>query len=246
MVCITLSDYFPVTVGPRNRVSTTTPPPQIAAPSDPASSASSADNTVAIIGGVVAVVIVLIIAATKHHRYCCPGTEKPKISIQKLIYSTGQFSSMFNTSSFLTQTLAIRSSRECDVKWSLTTTNYNEESEVYETIEADHEYKILDKYNQAAYDYVKIPPPAKPQPAVAEAEAVQLQPTASTGDYELTHAMPSLCPHDNHQYPWQHYWDSFNCCTRWSDEYDWLLYIWLVYIQNYYNNNYYYYYHYVI
>ena len=71
------------------------------------------------------------------------------------------------------------------------TTNYNKESEVYETIEADHEYEILDKYNLAAYDDVKIPPPAKPQPAVAE--AVQLQPMASTGDYEFTQC-PAYVP----------------------------------------------------
>ena len=67
----------------------------------------------------------------------------------------------------------------------------NEESEVYETIGADHEYEILDKYNQATYDDVKIPPPAKPQPA--EAEAVQLQPLASTGDYEFTQC-PAYIP----------------------------------------------------
>ena len=60
----------------------------------------------------------------------------------------------------------------------------NKEREVYENIEADHEYEILDKYNQATYDDVKIPPPAKSQPA--EVEAVQLQPLASTGDYEFT------------------------------------------------------------
>ena len=55
----------------------------------------------------------------------------------------------------------------------------NKEKEVYETIEADHEYEILDKYNQA-YEDVKVPPP-KPKP---EAEAVQ--PLSSTGDYEFT------------------------------------------------------------
>ena len=70
----------------------------------------------------------------------------------------------------------------------------NKEREVYETIETtDHEYEILDKYNQATatYDDVKIPPPAKPQPA--EAEAVQLQPMASTGDYEFTQC-PAYVP----------------------------------------------------
>ena len=64
----------------------------------------------------------------------------------------------------------------------------NEESEIYETIEADHEYEILDKYYQAAYDDA---PPAKPQPTVAE--AVQLQPMASTGDYEFTQC-PAYVP----------------------------------------------------
>ena len=65
----------------------------------------------------------------------------------------------------------------------------NKEREIYENIEADHEYEILDKYNQATANYedVKFPPPAKPQPT--EAEAVQLQPMASTGDYEF-----SQCP----------------------------------------------------
>ena len=67
----------------------------------------------------------------------------------------------------------------------------NKERDVYETIEADHEYEILDKYNQATYDDVKIPPPAKPQPT--EAEAVQLQPMASTGDYEFTQC-PAYVP----------------------------------------------------
>ena len=67
----------------------------------------------------------------------------------------------------------------------------NKEREVYETIEADHEYEILDKYNQATYDDVKLPPPAKPQPT--EAEAVQLQPMASTGDYEFTQC-PAYVP----------------------------------------------------
>ena len=55
----------------------------------------------------------------------------------------------------------------------------NKEREVYETIEADHEYEILDKYNQA-YEDVTVPPPAKPK---MEAEA--MQPLSSTGDYEF-------------------------------------------------------------
>ena len=67
----------------------------------------------------------------------------------------------------------------------------NKEREVCETIEADHEYEILDKYNQATYEDVKIPPTAKPQPA--EAEAVQLQPLPATGDYEFTQC-PAYVP----------------------------------------------------
>jgi hypothetical protein len=57
--------------------------------------------------------------------------------------------------------------------------------EVYETIETtDHEYEILDKFSQAAtYEDIKVPPPAKPKP---EAEAVQLKPLSSTGNYEFT------------------------------------------------------------
>lgn len=62
------------------------------------------------------------------------------------------------------------------------------EREVYETIEtADHEYEILDNYNQ---DNIKIPSPAKPKP---EAEAVQLQPLPSTGDYDFTQC-PAYIP----------------------------------------------------
>ena len=64
----------------------------------------------------------------------------------------------------------------------------DKEREVYETIEADHEYEILDKYNQP-YEDVKVPPP-KPK---AEAEAVQLQPLSSTGDYEFTQC-PAYVP----------------------------------------------------
>ena len=55
----------------------------------------------------------------------------------------------------------------------------DKEREVYETIEADHEYEILDKYNQH-YEDVEVPPPK------SEAEAVQLQALSSTGDYEFT------------------------------------------------------------
>ena len=55
----------------------------------------------------------------------------------------------------------------------------NKERDVYETIEADHEYEILDKYNQPQYDDVKVPP-LKPEP-------VQPQPlSAPAGDYEFT------------------------------------------------------------
>ena len=64
----------------------------------------------------------------------------------------------------------------------------NKEREVYEAIEANHEYEILDKYNQP-YEDVKIPPP-KPKP---ETEAVQLQPLPSTGDYEFTQC-PAYVP----------------------------------------------------
>ena len=53
----------------------------------------------------------------------------------------------------------------------------NKERGVYETVEADHEYEILDKYNQA-YEEVQASPP-KPVP-------VQPQPTSSAGDYEFT------------------------------------------------------------
>ena len=55
----------------------------------------------------------------------------------------------------------------------------NKEREVYETIKAVHEYKILDKYNQPQYDDIKVPTP-KPEP-------VQPQPlSAPAGDYEFT------------------------------------------------------------
>ena len=68
----------------------------------------------------------------------------------------------------------------------------NKEREVYETIETtDHEYEILDKYNQATYEDVKLPPPAKPQPV--EAESVQLQPMASIVDYDFTQC-PAYVP----------------------------------------------------
>ena len=58
------------------------------------------------------------------------------------------------------------------------------ERDVYETIEADHEYEILDRYSQPQYDDVKVPPPAEPKPEV------QLQPS---GDYEFTQC-PAYIP----------------------------------------------------
>ena len=55
----------------------------------------------------------------------------------------------------------------------------NKEREVHETIEtADHEYEILDNYNQD----IKVSPPDK-------AEVVQMQPLPSTGDYEFTQCL---------------------------------------------------------
>ena len=62
--------------------------------------------------------------------------------------------------------------------------------DIYEAVEADHEYEILDKYNQPQYDEVKIPPP---KPERVEAESVQLQPLPSTGDYEFTQC-PAYVP----------------------------------------------------
>ena len=58
--------------------------------------------------------------------------------------------------------------------------NKERDIDVYVTVEADHEYEILDKYNQP---HVKAPPP-KPKPETKT--AVQLQPLPSTGDYEFT------------------------------------------------------------
>ena len=64
----------------------------------------------------------------------------------------------------------------------------NKEREVYETIETtDHEYEILDNYNQ---DNMKISSLDKPKP---EVEAVQMQPLPSTGDYEFTQC-PAYVP----------------------------------------------------
>ena len=62
--------------------------------------------------------------------------------------------------------------------------------DIYEAVEADHEYEIPDKYNQPQYDDVKIPPP---MPEPAEAESVQLRPLPSTGDYEFTQC-PAYVP----------------------------------------------------
>ena len=66
----------------------------------------------------------------------------------------------------------------------------NEERQVYATIEADHEYSTLDKYNQA-YEEIKVPPP-KPKLAM-EAKAVQLQSLSSTDDCEFTQC-PAYIP----------------------------------------------------
>ena len=66
----------------------------------------------------------------------------------------------------------------------------NKERDVYETIEtADHEYEILDNYNQ---DNINISSPDKPKPK-PEVEAVQMQPLPSTGDYEFTQC-PAYVP----------------------------------------------------
>ena len=68
----------------------------------------------------------------------------------------------------------------------LSPTDKEREREVYETIEADHEYEILDKYNQPQYDDVKVLPP-KPEPA-------QPQPlSVPAGDYEFTQC-PAYVP----------------------------------------------------
>ena len=55
----------------------------------------------------------------------------------------------------------------------------NEERKVDNTLEADHEYETLDKYDQA-YNDVKVPSP--------KSESVQLQafPLAASDDYEFT------------------------------------------------------------
>ena len=81
----------------------------------------------------------------------------------------------------------------------------DKEREVYETIEADHEYEILDKYNQTYYDDIKVSSP-KLKP---EAVAVELQPLSSTVDYEFTLGqcpayVPVPCGYHYHQCPWQH------------------------------------------
>ena len=64
----------------------------------------------------------------------------------------------------------------------------NKERDIYETTEADHEYEILENYNQLHED-IKVPPP-KPK---LEAEALQLQALSSTGDYEFTQC-PAYVP----------------------------------------------------
>ena len=67
----------------------------------------------------------------------------------------------------------------------LSTVSTNKEREVYETTEADHEYEVLDKYNQA-YEEVQAPPPKPELP-------VQPQPSSSAGDYDLTQC-PAYVP----------------------------------------------------
>jgi hypothetical protein len=72
-----------------------------------------------------------------------------------------------------------------EVPGNVVLSNLSPTREVYETVDtADHEYEILDKFSQAAtYEDIKIPLPTKPK---SEAEAVQLQPLSSTGNYEFT------------------------------------------------------------
>jgi hypothetical protein len=64
------------------------------------------------------------------------------------------------------------------------------EGEAYETIEADHEYEILDKYNQPQYDDVKFPSPK--QEPVQPPKALPLQ-SAPASDYEFTQC-PAYIP----------------------------------------------------
>ena len=56
---------------------------------------------------------------------------------------------------------------------------FNEERNLYETVETDHVYEIpvLDEHSQI-YEEVRAPSP-KPEPS-------QLQPLSSAGDFELT------------------------------------------------------------
>lgn len=62
----------------------------------------------------------------------------------------------------------------------------NNESEAYESpTEADHEYEVLDKYNQT-YEEVIQAPPTKPEP-------IQLQPSSSADDYDFTQC-PAYIP----------------------------------------------------
>ena len=53
----------------------------------------------------------------------------------------------------------------------------SKEREAHESVEADHEYEVLDKYNQAYEDIQvsQVPPPKQEQ-----------QQSSSVGDYELT------------------------------------------------------------
>ena len=61
------------------------------------------------------------------------------------------------------------------------------EREVYEIIEADHEYEMLDKYNQPQYDDIKVPSPKPEEPMQS------LQLSAPAGDYEFTQC-PAYVP----------------------------------------------------
>ena len=68
------------------------------------------------------------------------------------------------------------------------------ERDIYETIEADHEYEILDKYNQPQYDDVKVPGPPKPEPEAEQPRKASQSAPAS--DYEFTQC-PAYIPVSN-------------------------------------------------
>ena len=54
----------------------------------------------------------------------------------------------------------------------------NKEKQACESIEADHEYELLDKYYTEAYEDIKVPQTPLPKQ--------ELQQSSSPGDYELT------------------------------------------------------------